>query len=57
MQVDNVIDLRKLANSALPESKIVVKDKNGQKYTIAWCGGYYSRGEINSELTLLIEKV
>ena len=57
MEVDNVIDLRKLADSSIPESKVIVKDENGQRYTIKWCSESTIQGNINSELTLLIEKI
>ena len=57
MEVNNVTDLRQLAKTSIPESKVVVKDDKGQRYYIAWCSESTKEGAIKSELTLLIEPI
>ena len=57
MHIDTVIDLRKLAKTSIPESRVIVKDATGQRYKISWSIESSGEGNRESELLLLIDKV
>ena len=58
MQIDDVDDLRQLANQSMPESKIIIEDDaTGKKYSIITAVEISPEGKRNSELTFFIKEL
>lgn len=58
MQIDDVDDLRQLANQSMPESKVIIEDGiTGKKYRIITAVEISPEGKRNSELTFYIKEV